>query len=344
MLDIFNTDAFGLVRLTQSINNLKYIPSRIQKMGIFDQTSTNLITVAIERKGAQLILVPPTPRGSPGVTIDKIKRDMRAVQVPHFEINDGISADEVQGVRAFGSETELETVIGKVSERQMLHVNSFAATEEYARMGAVKGVVTYADGSTLDLFNLFGITPPTAEAFALTTNTANDGHLRAHCAAITRNIINQLDGIPFTGLHAFCGDNFFDALLQHPEVRATYLNWNQAQILRDGYVGPLRDSYGIFEFGGIVWENYRGAVAAHGATALTSFIDTDSCQIFPVGVPGLFRTVYAPADYVETVNTMGQRLYNYQYLREDKKGINFDTQMNALQYCSRPNVLIPGTK
>jgi hypothetical protein len=24
---------------------------------------------------------------------------------------------------------------------------------------------------------------------------------------------------------------------------------------------------------------------------------------------GLFRTVYAPADYIETVNTPGQRLY-----------------------------------
>jgi hypothetical protein len=26
-------------------------------------------------------------------------------------------------------------------------------------------------------------------------------------------------------------------------------------------------------------------------------------------VPGLFRTYYAPADYIETVNTIGQRLY-----------------------------------
>jgi len=30
-------------------------------------------------------------------------------------------------------------------------------------------------------------------------------------------------------------------------------------------------------------------------------------------VPGLFRTVYAPADYIETVNTQGQRLYGKQY-------------------------------
>jgi hypothetical protein len=155
---------------------------------------------------------------------------------------------------------------------------------------------------------------------------------------VSRQVAGILDGMPFTGLHAFCGDNFFDDLLAHSEVRETFTGWSEAQILRDGYIGPNRSSYGIFEFGGIVWENYRGSVGG------TGFINTDKCHIFPMGVPGLFKSVYAPADYVETVNTMGQRLYSRQYQMPNGKGVNLDVQMNALQYCSRPKALIKGKR
>lgn len=109
-------------------------------------------------------------------------------------------------------------------------------------------------------------------------------------------------------------------------------------ILREGYVGNDRGSYGIFEFGGIVWENYRGAVGT------TSFIESDGCHIFPVGVPGLFRTAYAPADFTETVNTMGQPIYAKQWQMENGKGTHLAVQKNALSYCTRPKLLMSGTR
>ena len=59
-------------------------------------------------------------------------------------------------------------------------------------------------------------------------------------------------------------------------------------------------------------------------------------------MPGLFRTYYAPADYIETVNTIGRRLYAKQYDMPNGKGVHLDTQMNALNICTRPKVLIQG--
>ncbi|MEM9681644.1 MAG: major capsid protein [Pseudomonadota bacterium] len=120
--------------------------------------------------------------------------------------------------------------------------------------------------------------------------------------------------------------------------RATYDGWSEAKILREGYISPNGKIYSAFEFGGIVWENYRGSVDG------TNFIDADKCHIFPLGVPSLFRTVYSPADYNETVNTMGQRLYSRQYEMPNGKGVNLDVQMNAIQYCTRPRVLIQGRR
>lgn len=338
MLDIFNSSAFTVTRLTQAINELKYVPGRIGELGLFDVESVDTTTISVEKKGDILALVPPTPRGGPGNTLDKEKRDMRALIVPHFELNDAIYAEEVQGVRAFGSEVALESVVQKVAQRQLTMARSLAATEEHARMGAVQGIVTYADNSTLNLFTEFGVSQEGEIDFDLDNTSAVDGALRKKCATVTRTVSNILGGIPFTGLHAFCGDNFFDDLLQNKEVRETFKGYSEAQILREGYIGPNRSSYGIFEFGGIVWENYRGAVGS------TSFINSDKCHIFPLGVPGLFKSVYAPADYEETVNTMGQRLYSRQYPMHNGKGRHLDVQMNALQYCSRPKALLKGKR
>lgn len=341
MLDIFNDDAFGVVALTDAVNKIPFVPGRLGQLGLFSTTGIATTTVVIDEREGVLTLIAPTPRGAPGTTIDKPKGVARGLTVPHFEVNDAVMAEEVQGVRAWGTESQLATVQGKVAERLLDHSNSFAATEEYARIGAIKGVITYADGSSLNLFTEFGVSQEDEIDFELDENTgsAASGELRQKCADACRTIADNLGATPYTGVMAEVSDGFFDALLQHPEVVDSYKGTPMAQVLREGYVMPNGEKiYGAFEFGGIVWENYRGKVGN------TSFIDANKAHIFPIGVPGLFRTVYAPADYVETVNTLGQRLYSKQYPMPNGKGIHLDTQMNALHYCTRPKVLLKGKK
>lgn len=339
MLNIFKSDVFGIVPLTDAINELKFVPGRIAEMGLFTTTSIATTSIAIEKKGSILTLVPPSPRGAPGVTVDKSKRSMLDLRVPKFEINDAIMAEEVQGVRAYGTEDQLETVIGRVAERGAEHSQSMAATTEYSQIGAIKGVVTYADNSTLDLFGTFGVSQIAEIDFDLDNANPAEGALRKKCAGVIRTIAGELDGLPWSGMaRAFCGDNFFDDILAHAEVRATYKNWPEAQILREGYIETNGKSYGAFEFGGIVWENYRGAVGG------TGYIDSDKCHIFPESVPGLFRSYNGPADYNETVNTLGQRLYVKMWPMPNDKGMNLDVQMNELNICTRPRVLIKGKR
>lgn len=338
MLDVFKSDPFQIVPLSLALRDLKFLPGRIRELGLFNEDAVASRTVAIERIGQTLKLIPPTPYGAPGVTMDKEKRTLQDVSIPKFEINDGVMAEEVQGVRAFGSETALETVMGKVAGRGVTARQSFEVTHEYSRMGAIKGTVTYADGTTLDLANLFGVSLIAERDFDLDNANPDEGILRKTCADVTRQIANELDGIPFSGVHAFCGDNFFDDLLRHAEVRATYDGWSEAKILREGYISPTGKIYSAFEFGGIVWENYRGSVGG------TGFIGTDKCHIFPVGVPNLFQTWFAPADYNETVNTLGQPIYAKMWEMPNGKGYHLDFQSNAVHICTRPRVLLRGKR
>jgi hypothetical protein len=337
MLDIFNSDPFTVFSLTDAINQTPFVPGHISKLGLFSTSSVATLSVGIEEKDGILTLVQPSPRGGPGQTVDKSKRRMRMLAIPHFQIDDAIMADEVQGVRPFGDEDGLETVMQKVDERMGQHSQSFAATEEYHRIGAVKGIVTYADGTTLNLFSEFGVTPETEVNFDFANST--DGVLRKKCATVYRTMAKNLGGVPFRGVRAECGDAFFDDLIANEEVRESYLQQQEASQLRRGYVDDGQSGvFGTFEFGGIVWENYRGAVGE------TDYVDTNKCHLFPTGAPGLFKTVYGPADYVETVNTLGKRLYMKQVLMPNGKGVDIEVQSNALQYCTRPKVLMKGKR
>lgn len=330
MLDIFKQNAFSVISLTDAINKMPFIPGRAGQVIPWNEQGVATTTIAVEQVDGVLNLVNPTPRGAPGSSLAKDKRTIRDLRVPHYQIDDAIYAEEVQNVRAFGSESQVQTVRALVDMRAANHVQlNLDPTLEYQRIGSIKGTIVNGDGSTLyNLFTEFGVSQEAEIDFDLDAASPASGALRKKCTQVVRLVSTNMAGTAFAGIHAFCGDAFWDDLIAHTEVRATYLNQAEAAQLRGNA------AYEVLDYGGIRFENYRGAVGS------TTFINTDKCHFFPVGVPGLFRTVYAPADYIETVNTIGLPRYAKQWPMQNNKGVHLETQMNALSYCTRPKTLI----
>jgi hypothetical protein len=340
-LDIFRGDAFSLVSSTEAVNKQVYIPGRLGALGIFKIESIDTLDVSVEEKEGVLYLVPNKQRGADATQNQKEGRKRRILSTNHLPVGDRLYAHEIQGVRAFGQQSVLETIQGKVNDKMATMAQSIQATLEYHRVGAIKGQILDADGSTVlhDLFDEFDITPYSTVNFDLAVDNEADGSLREKCADIVRNIGNALGATPFMGVHAECGDAFFNALLKEPEVRATYLQTPMAAVLRDGFVYPNGlKVWGAFEFGGIVWENYRGSVGN------VSFIDTDSVHLFPMGAPGLFRTAFAPMDHVNFTNTPGLPLYAQTTVDPKGRWVDIDVESNPLVYCTRPKALITGVR
>lgn len=333
MVDIFNSDAFSVTALTDAVNDLKYKPSRMTELGLFETTNVATLTIAIERVGDIIQMIPPTPRGAPGSVRDTPKRTVRDFRLRHFKRDWSVMADEVQGVREFGQEQAVKTVQQVAATKMAENLGDFDLTEEALQLSAVTGTITFADGTTESLYTNFGVTETTEIDFDLDAGTPADGILRQRCTGVIRTMKKNLGGTAFSSVHAMVGDTFFDQLLQHKEVRDTYKGWNEAQILRESYVGPNRGSNPIFEFGGIVWENY-GEIDGEGIG-----IGATKSRFFPIGVPGMFRRYYGPADYVETVNTLGRRLYSKSELMKYGRGIEGEMQMNALYLATRPAAL-----
>lgn len=333
MLDVFKADGFSVTSLTDAINKVPFVPGRVGQLGIFAESGIPTTTLEVEEKDGVLSLVQTTQRGAPGKQFTPSRRSLRNLTIPHIELDHTMNADQVQNVRVFGSTDQTQGVLSAVQMRQTEMVPSIDATIEYHRLGAIKGVVLDADGATLyDLFSVFGVSQETEVDFDLDNATPASGALRKKCTAVVRLIQTNLGAAGFQRIHALCGDAFWDDLIAHTEVRATYLNQQEAAQLRNGV------AYETLNFGGITFENYRGAVGG------SAFINTDKCHLFPVGTVGLFKQYNAPADLIETVNTIGLPRYSRMYPDPNGKLMHLELQANPICICTRPKTLILGKR
>lgn len=333
VLDVFNNDAFSVLSLTDAINRQPFVPGRAGTVLDWAEAGVTTLEVMLEEIAGEIRILDPTPRGGPGHTVAKERRTARSMRIPHYEIDDSVYADEVQGVREFGSESTLRSVQNQVEKRLADHVRlRLDPTLEYQRIGALKGIILNANGSTLyDLNDFFDMVAPDTIAFDLMGDNPS-GAIRRKATEVVRLISDNIEGLDFDHIHAFCGDNFFDDVIASQETRETYLNQTEASQLLEGV------AFKQFAYGGIIFENYRGKVAG------VPFIHPDECRIFPVGAPGLFRSVFAPADWNDTVNTVGLPRYSRQWPMANGKGVHLEAQMNALSYCTRPKVLVRGVR
>ncbi len=338
ILDIFNNNAFSVVSLAGAMRDIKYVPSYISSLNLFRTQVVSTTSVAIEKDAdQQIFIVRSSPRGGPGQTFGKSGRNMRILSVPHFQVDDAIYADEVQNVRAMGDAAALETLQQRIATRGGEVSQSFALTEEYHKLSVItQGKLLDKDGSVLyDYYGEFGQSAPAEIDFDLDNANPSRGALRKLAASVVRQMSAALDGIPYTGILAICGDAFWDDLIVHNEVEKTYLNWTAAAELRTNIVSMnsiQNGIYGAMSLFDIYWVNYRGGQSVG--------VDTNKAYFVPLGTPDLFRSVYAPADYIETVNRPGQRLYSKVWRMPNDKGMNMEFQSNVLHYVTRPNVII----
>ena len=142
--------------------------------------------------------------------------DMRAMAEALDKMKAGtILADEVQNVRAFGSENMLEGVQAVVSQRLTEMATKMDATLEHLRVGAIKGQILDADGTAViyDLFTEFGVTAHTEIDFDLDNASPAPGAVKKKCHDIRRKIEDELGVVPYDHIHAMCGAR----LLRRPD-------------------------------------------------------------------------------------------------------------------------------
>lgn len=333
-MDVFKGDAFSMMSLLAAIESVDYKPQYLGSFNLFRPKPVRTRVVAVEMRNGVLSVIQTTPLGAPPVQQPKQKGTVRNFNTVRIAKQDVIQADEIQGIRAFGSETELKQVQVEVARRlQSLH-DDVELTWERHRLGAVQGIVTDADDSTIvNYFTEFGVAQPAEVEFDFGTLAA--GEVRPLIEGeIVRPIIRAAKGAFVTGseIIALCGDDFWDALINHEEVRQTYLNQVAAAELRKG------TAFGEFVFAGIRWVNYRGT-----DDNSTVAIASDEVKFFP-NASGIFEVAWAPAEFMDAVNRPGVPVT--PLVLPDPSGRNAFVTVEVYSYplfvCTRPLTLRRG--
>jgi hypothetical protein len=332
MYEQFNDPEFSVFGPSFAISEMPHVPGQVGALGVFEEDGQASTTVKIEREGSVLKIIDPTPRGAPGQTLGDRGRDLVPFEMDHFEINDAVMADEVQGVRELGSADAAETLQGRIEKKQADHARSMDLTLEHSRVGAIKGLVTSGSGTTLhDLYARFEISVPAAVDTGIVDGTAVSGLDALLEEQVRFGIEDELDEA-YDHIHVMTGRKFHAWLWGQGEVREAFLGYEGAARLLNG-VPP------VFTFGDMIFERYRMGKKSRTAHGGVSFIDDAEARAFPVGVPGLFLTRYGPADYNETVNTIGLPRYTKVTPQPKGKGTDVDSQSNFINLCTRPGAL-----
>lgn len=329
IIDILNNDAFGVANLIAAINETDegYQPPLPIVDNLFGEEGVDTPVIGLELQGDSLSLVRSAPRGSRGQVVRGTKRKMTHIEAVHLPETAAILADEVSRVRAFGSSSELETFQTKVAGRLRKMRTQLDLTQSYQRLGALKGLVLDADGKTplYDLYDLFGVKKQTA------TIGLADSATKVNQAIVAAKRLSEkaLGGsIMVDGWLCLAGQGFMDSMTGHDDVRAAYARWNDGAFARS-------DNRLDFQFAGVDFVEFSASVGG------VDFLGADEAILIPRALAGgMFTTYYAPADYMETVNTTGLPYYAKMEPMPMDKGLAMEAQSNPLHINQKPRAII----
>lgn len=334
--DVFKNDAFSMSSLTAAVNRIPNTYGRVTNLGLFKGKGITTTVADIETLAGHLNMLPTNPRGDYGSVGKSDKRTLRQVSVPQITHNDTVKPEDIQGIRAFGSENAVLSAAQVAAEKQLLMYRKLELTWEWMRVSALKGVTKDGSNNTLvDWYSFFNINSgsPIVHDWVL-DNSATE--VITKILTTKRAIEDSMQGEVYTGLHCLCSPSFYDAFTTHAKVVDAFKYFQTAQQLSGDYRN-------YFRFAEVTFEEYRGKATLADGTTSVDFIDANSAWVFPLGTQNTFVEVYSPGDFMDTVNTVGLPVYSKSKEKEYNRGMDLMIQSNPLMINLRPELVIKVT-
>ncbi|ARU01864.1 major capsid protein [Yoonia vestfoldensis] len=327
----FDAGGYSLAEMTQAINILPNLYTRLGQLGLFRFQGVTQRSVVIEQREGVLSLLPSVPLGAPATLGTREMRSMRSFSLPWIPHDDIILPGDIQGVPALGMSDMADPLTEVMTEKLTVMRRKHAQTREYMEMNALRGIVKDGAGSTLyDYFAEFGLEQISVD-FAFGTAGSN---IQAKIRTVLRAIEDNLMGETMSTAHALVSSEFFDKLISHPKTEDAYKFFSASggQPLRD-------DMRRAFPFGGLLFEEYNGrAPLSNGTTE--RFIGVGEGIAFPLGTFDTFTTYGGPANLLEAANTVGLPLYARQQVDAKGRWIDLMTEASILPVNKRPRLAI----
>ncbi len=324
-----------MATLAGSVNGVPFEPSYLGDLGIYDYDGAMTRIIEVEFDSQVINLIQTSAPGSPGQETELNLRTVKAISAPRIARTVTVNAMEVAEIRALAS-TDLETVKTRADRKLINAVRDIRTTLEYHRVGGAMGILLDADGTTVlqNYFTLLGVTQPT---FNVQFGTAGSSKFVQIGATLLNMLEDALGNLSPSGEPpiVLCGRTFWQRFISSADVVNAYQYF---EATKQKFLPNREDlRYADFEFGGIVWRQWRGQ-AANGAGR---FIPDTQAQLLVPGVSGTYLGLFCPPeDQVSKVNTKGIPIYPTVKVLDHDQGYEIRLQSNPLHIMTRPAAAI----
>lgn len=324
------TNAFEVVDLTPELNLVPNTWGLINSLGIFRDEGVSQHTITVESTAGTLGLITDQVRGARNLVNKDELRTIRAFNIPHFPVDDGVSPEDVQGKRAYGSDN-VETTDAVIARKLERIRRNHAITREFARAYAITNGAIWAPNGTVvgNYYTEFGVT---RKSIDFTLGTATTDVLAKSEEGLAHIQDNMLTGEVIDRVIVLCSPEFFSKLISQANVKDAFKFYSSTQ-------EPLRDRLGSglyrrFVFGSIEYIEYRGAYNGQ------RLIPAGEAYMLPVGTTDTFITYNSPAMKFGEVNTLGEEMYAFTYYDPRDEKIAIQTEQNMLHLIRRPQAVV----
>ena len=323
-------DVFGLTDLSSTLVQIPNTWGLINELGIFSEEGIAQNTVTVESTNGTLGLITDKVRGERNNVNKDDTRNMRAFAVPHFPLDDAIKPEDVQGRRAFGSdtaETEAAVTLRKIERVARAH----AITLEYARAQMITTGAVYSPNLTVvdNVYTSFGVARK--EVDYLLGTAVTDVLLKSE-EALAHIQDNILTGEVVNDVIVLCSPEFFNKLITQAGVKESYKYYTSTQ-------EPLRNRLGSglyrrFTHGSVTYIDYRGSYNG------SRLIPAGDAYMLPTGTVDTFKTYFGPANHFDYVQTIGERAYMWTLRNASNTEITIQSESNFLNLIRRPQCVV----
>ncbi len=331
-------ERYTVVELTSAINNRQNEYGLLNGMGLFTSKGIPDREVKIEKRNQTLHIIPTSPIGTPAPADDDPDAgDVRILPTRRHAKKHALLAESIQGVRKFGSNSEAEVFDEKVMELLDKIQREHRQTTEFLRWGALKGTVYDADGVKV-LYNVYDEMGEQQKEIEwdLENDAAVDPILDG-TNELTDYLEDEALGETITGTVMFCSPGYHEALLKNKAFREAFKYFS-------GQPNPHRDTLRRpFEFKDVIYVRHRGKCTfkkSDGSIVSHTFIPDGEAIAVPLGTSEVFESYYAPGEFMEAVNTVGQELYVKPKIMDLDMGVEFHSFSYPLHLVKKPRLVV----
>lgn len=311
----------------------------INNLGIFEEEGIDQHSVVFEEIIKNGTVLVDRIRGDRHNMGKDYSRKLHTFAVPHFPEDDYISPQDIQGKRAYGKPDQVDN-LAEVRARKFERIaRAHSWTLKVARAQALTAGTVYAPNGTVsqNWFTEFGKTQTSVNIQFSVDTTDVQGGIETALAAIQDN---SGSSVTMTGVVCLCSPGWFSALTKHPKVASAFQYYTSSQEPLRNRLAPGGSPVALHrEF---YWQGVR-FVEMRDAFNGVPLIPANTAVMIPTGTDA-FKTYFSPANKFGHVNTIGERMYVFEYNDGRDEKIELQSESNFVNALLRPELVIALTK